>query len=358
MLLALLTLAALAAPPQERPTRGHLASNPYEQVDYTAYTLEWGEYRIGLGSVSVGILPRTHIGTSPVLDALGVPNLSLKANPLRIGPLDVAALGSFYLLNQDSVSGWVASAGGRTSLQLAEPWSVHLGGRYFQAHAQGFPDLSKFTPVTRYVQGLEEIGIDWSSLDDAVLDGELVHLEAATDVRFNRRDSLILQVGWYAWGRAKSDLGSDLPAILGLPREAGFGGAIPFKDGYTVSLSWQISWRNLGIRMGGGRSAVPGSWAPQAFDIAWRAGGPTKREEARDLRAWRRGEPLPSRVVEAADVPEDEVAEGPAVAAPLWSEPAPPPAVVVRRVEAPPQTVVVPRAQPESDDQATAWGVE
>ena len=80
------------------PTRGKLPQNPYQHVDFTAYTLEWGELQAGLNRSSVGILPRTQVGTQVPLWALGIQNANLKVNALRIGPVDLAVTGDYLNL--------------------------------------------------------------------------------------------------------------------------------------------------------------------------------------------------------------------------------------------------------------------
>ena len=50
------------------PRHSRLDANARGQTDFTAYTLEWGEVKIGLASVSVGALPRLQLTTVPLLD--------------------------------------------------------------------------------------------------------------------------------------------------------------------------------------------------------------------------------------------------------------------------------------------------
>ena len=69
-----------------KPSHAELGVVARGQTDFTAYTLEWGEVRLGVASVQVGVLPRVQLGTAPVLDALNVWNLNAKWNALRVGP--------------------------------------------------------------------------------------------------------------------------------------------------------------------------------------------------------------------------------------------------------------------------------
>ena len=77
-----------------KPTRSTLAQDPYGQVDFTAYTLQWGEARIGLASSGLGVLPRVQLSTVPLLTAVKVYNGAAKWDVVRAGPLDVAASGA------------------------------------------------------------------------------------------------------------------------------------------------------------------------------------------------------------------------------------------------------------------------
>ncbi|MEC7241833.1 MAG: hypothetical protein VXW32_11425, partial [Myxococcota bacterium] len=78
-----------------KPKRELMYAVPRAQVDFTAYTLEWGEVKVGLANVLVGVAPRVQVGTSPTLNLLGVYNVSGKANPLRFGQVDLAVDGNY-----------------------------------------------------------------------------------------------------------------------------------------------------------------------------------------------------------------------------------------------------------------------
>ena len=47
-----------------KPKRELMYAVPRAQVDFTAYTLEWGEVKVGLANVLVGVAPRVQVGTS------------------------------------------------------------------------------------------------------------------------------------------------------------------------------------------------------------------------------------------------------------------------------------------------------
>ena len=66
-----------------------------------------------------------------------------------------------------------------------------------------------------------------------------------------------------------------------------YGGFIPFSSSFMVSLSWQLSWKHVEARLGGGYSGVPGAWLLQAFDISYRFGGKTRRQERKIRKGYR-----------------------------------------------------------------------
>ena len=87
-----------------KPTRGKLPQNPYQHIDFTAYTLEWGEVQLGLNQTSIGILPRTQVGTQVLLNVVGVNNVNAKVNLLRVGPFDLAVTGDYLSLPSDNLN--------------------------------------------------------------------------------------------------------------------------------------------------------------------------------------------------------------------------------------------------------------
>ena len=79
-----------------KPRHHLLGANPRNNTDFTAYTLEMGEVKVGVASVMMGVAPRTQLGTVPLLNALGVYNGSLKVNVVRTGPVDLALSGTYH----------------------------------------------------------------------------------------------------------------------------------------------------------------------------------------------------------------------------------------------------------------------
>ena len=286
-----------------KPKRGRLPQNPYGSIDFTAYALEWGEVRMGLGSVTVGVLPRVQLGTVPVLDAMGVYNASAKANLLRLGPVDLAVGGSHYRLPLETFHGSWTAASSTLSVRVANPWSLHVTGSYVDLQAKGSPYVSD--QISSWIL-TQAAGDDLAQQPESVQQeaearandathsidahGRAVTLRVATDIRFNRRDSLVLQGQAMLWGELDSNVGSDLPPIMGLndALDTQTEETLPIAETYVASVAWQMQWKRLELRVGGGISSVPGAWLLQSTDLAWRFGGKTRAGERRMRQAWRR----------------------------------------------------------------------
>ena len=119
------------------PVRRKMPSNDRAHTDFTAYTLEWGETKMGLASITVGALPRTQLGTVPALDALKVPNAHLKINAVRVGPWDMAIGANHYRLTAGEFVGFHSGVSAVNSIRIVKPWSVHLGTHYAMLGSDG-----------------------------------------------------------------------------------------------------------------------------------------------------------------------------------------------------------------------------
>ncbi len=274
------------------PKRSQLDQNPYGSTDFTAYTLELGEWRIGLGSVGVGALPRTHLSVSPPLYALGIVNGAAKVNLVRVGPVDLALGGQAYRLAIGEFSGRQLGAGAMSSVRLTAPWSLHVGGQFNLFSATGLPDLSDpplllglvAPDLANYQEQVSGV-VGGAPLDVAA---RSVTMKVATDVRLNRRDSLVLQASGMVWSEVDSDVSAEqLPPLMNLDKALAGSSATPLRDSYVASLAWQFSWKRADLRVGGGVSSVPGAWLLQSTELAWRLGGPTRSSERRMRATWR-----------------------------------------------------------------------
>ena len=274
------------------------AQNPYGQTDFTAYTLEWGEVKVGLASVTAGILPRTQIGTVPLLDVLGVPNVNVKVNALRAGPVDIAVLGSFYTIGLGEFRGTWLGSGAMASVRIAEPLSFHFGGDYVSVNGGGFPDPRGLPSLLTDASGtdLDEWEMTLQELEaqggDLTISADILRVKAAMDYRFNRRDSIVFQFSGMWRARAAGDL--TIP-LLNFDEIAGqdtysdsWSGASGMADSYMVTVSYQATFKKFDLRLGGGNSGFPLAWLLQANDLSFRFGGETRWKEARENRGWRK----------------------------------------------------------------------
>jgi len=273
-----------------QPARRRLPSNDRAQTDFTAYTLEWGETKLGLASITVGALPRTQIGTVPVLDALQVPNAHIKVNAVRVGPWDMAVGANHYRLTAGDFLGFHSGVSAVQSVRIVKPWSVHLGTHYAVLGSDGVPTPSKLPAPLRGADGDDsKFREAQSGLEDTWhFRSRTFSMHLASDIRFNRRDSLILQARAMLW--ADVEKAFEAPPVLGLDEALSVAenGASPVSETYVASAAWQFSWKKVDLRMGLGISNVPGAWLLQSTDLSYRFGGSTRKGESRMRRTWKR----------------------------------------------------------------------
>jgi hypothetical protein len=288
-----------------KPKLSLLPPNTKAQTDFTAYVLEWGEVKLGLNTIQLGLLPGLQAGTSVPLLALRVPNANLKLDFLRLGPLDVAATGAWYSIPREGFEGRYVSAGGMMSLQLHEAWSIHGGASYGWIDTVGFPDLSQ---VSTLITGNTD-GIDVpDDLSGATLAARLLSVKAATDFRFNRRDSIVLQFATTPQATVSTDpVPEDIPPIFGIDELLALDGSIPVSQSYTASLAWQIQGKHAQLRLGVGVSSTPMAWLTQCLDFSYRFGGATRIREYRQRRTWRQNQ----KSVEQGTLDQDGQPEAP-----------------------------------------------
>ena len=296
-----------------KPRLFKFPQEPYAHTDFTAYTLERGETRLGLATISHGITPRVQLTTTPVLDVIGVWNAAVKANLVRHGRFDGAlTAGIFYvpvadLLNNLGVTRYASPTGRRkdaptlesslsyyeyglrASMRLTEKWSAHAGVSYARVRAQGRITLGRLPSVD-----IPKVGTIGGQKLDVVpqVIGELAQIRFATDYRFNRRDSLIFQYSSPLWFGARGVLSADSKALpknfRNLQVTVGYDQWVNLTSFYAASLAWQFSWKHTDLRLG-----LPvlntnnPQWFFQAFDLSYRWGGATRRRERDQRRAYR-----------------------------------------------------------------------
>jgi hypothetical protein len=264
---------------QLRPSPFRLPPNPRMQVDFTAHTLEWGEVKLGVTNVALGLFPHTQVGTSAPLYALGIPNVNAKVHVTEKGPVDFAAQGSYFVLPQDKAAARFYSAGGLASVIFNPYWSVHVGGGYSHMSASGAVDIAplmSFLPMGGLPEGIP------TELPFSI-ETEMVTASVATDVRFNRRDSIVLRGESVIWAQTSSSgIADPLVRYTGIEDAADEDGWVAIDEAYTASLSYQFTWENLQLRVGGGvSSAGPLAWILQSAELSYRFGGPTHNREAK-----------------------------------------------------------------------------
>ncbi|MBT3222349.1 MAG: hypothetical protein HN348_25020, partial [Proteobacteria bacterium] len=284
-----------------KPRRHLLPQNPYGQTDFTAYSLEWGELKVGLSQIQVGVLPRTQIGTAPALDLLGVYNINAKVNAFRVGPVDMAILGQANYFPLGDFRSTFIGGGGMFSLRLMGPWTLHLGMQYSVFNASGIPSappamIRAFVPmdeISYFSDLLAAGGTDPKIKANAGL------LRLATDIRINRRDSIVLRANTIIFGKLDAELGFDeadewvsmITSIVvpGASKTAiSTSNRFKVSQAYTVTLSWQFSWQDFELRLGGGLSADKYSWILQSNEASYRIGGKTRRADAQRLKFWKK----------------------------------------------------------------------
>ncbi len=304
-----------------KPRRSELPQNPYAQTDFTAYSLEWGEFKVGLASISAGVLPRIQLTTVPTFWALNIPNGNIKFDALRAGPVDIAVTGDLGQLRVgDGFRVTKADVGALASVIVLDPWSIHAGLSYGTIKMLGEPDLSALSPL---IDPLNRFGLDtYYSLLQGQLDANEIGFDFAsstlsgrfaTDYRFNRRDSVILQANAVMWRNVDYGVTINgermaepfnpqlLPELFGL-QEFFTEGERPFGASYVVSASWQWAWKHVDLRLGLGWSAIQPQWLLQAVELDYRFGGKTRTEERRIRKGWRQDRESIDRPDEAVPI--------------------------------------------------------
>lgn len=295
-----------------KPTRGKFEPNPYQQVDFTAYTLEFGEVKVGLAAITVGVAPRVQLGTVPVENLAGIYNLHGKANLLRIRGFDLAVRGAVHALPLGDFTGTYVDVGGLVSQQLHKRLSVHAGGAYTSMTGRGVPDFSKASPIVTAITG--DLGQynppeEWFGDQAPRVRAEALAARVAIDVRINRRDSFILQGQTLMRAAVVTELGDVqisevLPPIAGLDEALSYEGNFSVSEAYIASFAYHAAWKQVDLRIGVGISSVPGAWVLQANELSYRFGGKTRRTETRTKKGWRYNRRDVAETVEEPEAPE------------------------------------------------------
>lgn len=280
-----------------KPRASNLPPNPHATTDFTAYTLQPGEFKVGLLSVAAGVLPNVQISSMPIIYYAGLPNLSVKVNAIQVGPLSLAVEGSRYWLRQESFRSSYTSVGAVASLRVVKAWSVHGGFSYGGLASKGIPDVCGLSPLLTEdtcggigIGDPQPVSASGSAfgIEGNDIYGEVLWVRAATDLRFNRRDSIIVQAAAVPFARLQVNEQIELPDIAQLDEVLAFDGKVPLSTMYMLSGAWQMAWKNVHLRIGGGVSTVPMAWLTQTTELSVRFGGKDRIDRSRQRRAWRR----------------------------------------------------------------------
>ncbi len=303
-----------------KPDRDQLPINPYAQVDYSAYTLEWGEFSAGVPTLAAGVLPRTQLSTNWVLyplcampdTAYGVcvPNIDLKVNALRAGPVDVGLQWtwsdgtirySIEGVQAPPVNVATIGVGGALSLLVKPNWGIHASGLWRRAAVNGS------VPTNMLVGALSgSLGVPDGLPLEQVLGGdttlEVWHQDAlvrlATDVHFSRKRVFIIKAQALVWSSTPYTIKSgDAEERDELEAETSVGSLIgqSFVGGFDYQIAYRAADFWVGLRVRPGAIALLGLGVPAlpvypTVGMNFRFGGETRAGERRMLRSWRQND--------------------------------------------------------------------
>ena len=266
-----------------KPSPGHLPANPRAQVDFTAYTLEFGEVKLGVANIIIGILPHVQVGTSVPLDVLGIPNVHAKVHATEGGPFDIGAIANYHVLERSAFAASFFSAGGIVSVTPVTPWSIHVGGTWTRGDVTG--DIN-FENIYTLLWFLDDAPQGDELANSSLLQVETIDAKIATDIRFNRRDSIVFQAEAMLWSNVQRDEELWIPEFMGLENALAYDGFVPIDEAAVASVAWQFAWEHLEIRVGVGISSIPAAWLLQSTEVSYRFGGKSRTKEKRMREGW------------------------------------------------------------------------
>ena len=266
-----------------KPSPFHLPAHPRAQVDFTAYTLEFGEVKLGVSNITVGIIPHVQAGTSVLLDVLGIPNVQAKVHVTEKGPWDLAGWVEYDRLVRSDFDATLLTGGGIFSYQAAPPLGLHLGASYTSGEISGDISLDTIDQLLWFLDSGAEAVPDHGG---SQLKVQTVNARLAADIRFNRRDAIVFQASGTIHSKLDRDEALFVPSFLGLEDAMELDGFVnPFEAG-MASVAWQFTWENWEARVGAGLSSIPGAWILNTWELSYRFGGPTRGREGRMLETW------------------------------------------------------------------------
>ncbi|MFT5679473.1 MAG: hypothetical protein ACI8RZ_000377 [Myxococcota bacterium] len=264
----LLSLSAQAQDLKDQP------GDPRRQTDFSAFTIDQGQWRVGLSSLDYGLLENTQIGTNTLLWAVGS-NARAKVTAIETEKLAFSFQGSTVSVHQfwlDTITAAssedeesassadlrVTPLSWRGSWSISPKWSVHYGNTWTLGRLSGELTGEQITGLIGAVTG----GAIDSNITDAMGSSTLyagavgrftlAQSNLAVEWRRSRRDSIIFQSNNYLWvsGMVIGTVGNTTET-----GEVGAGAAATFEQlletlPSAVSLSWQWSFEKFNLRLG------------------------------------------------------------------------------------------------------------
>jgi hypothetical protein len=234
-------------------SRGASAQPDGPRMDeYTAFTVEDGQLKLGILAFEYGITDRLSVGTDPPAWAAGAvvdawaPNLHLKYTLLAREHVRLTGQVAGYLANLSAAGAEgstlvVVPLTGLVSVKLADRWWVHLEGNYNFIDATGTIDFDR-----------AEIG--------GVVSTESAQVGAMLEFRPTPKLALTLRGRYQAWMRPLSIRGdSQIDPYTRADVQAEM---VPsLENPYSVVASVSYFWRHLHARVGGGYGTyfIPGA---------------------------------------------------------------------------------------------------
>jgi len=273
-------------------TGGAWAEEPPTQMqDFTAYTVQQGQWRVGLTRLDYGLLDNVSIGTSALFLLVG-PNGNAKVTAAETERLSFSLEGSYYAPYSALLENLSGGEGGSNitmrvtpvawtgSWEISPKWSAHYGNTWTLGRVEGELTGGQIAELMGAVTGG---GVDESIQDALGLEtlyaGALGRFTLASSnfaVMWRRKEnaSFIFESNNYLWisGMVVGTVGQETEGA-----EVGAGVAAIFEQALetvpsAVSLSWQRSWDRLNLRVGIPLTAGNPFAFTQAFQLYWLLG--------------------------------------------------------------------------------------
>lgn len=253
--------------------------DPRYETDFTAFTLSPGRVRLGLVNLDVGVFHNFDLGTTPVLFLLSAPNIHGKVTMIEEGDFAMSLQSAIVYFGPKTfpVSAVSYPLELKATWVVQPKWSLHAGLRVENIEATGIFGLEDLAGLLQPVLGTDLTGNLQSAVSDSgsLFGGAhltLLQSRFATDVRLNRRDSIIYQYQGYFHLNARIDAGYQNEAgDLSVGASAKLSEFLGKNAIGTHSLSWQFSWEHnvlrLGIGIPSGGGAVPFQALTQAIEF-------------------------------------------------------------------------------------------